>query len=293
MIRRNTRLRKEYLYRRSLYGKEKESYEKKRKLKEALKEGKPIPTELRAIAHELEQDLTMEDINTLKPPNLLDDEYASAGFEDPKVMVTTSRNPSPRLTQFAKELRFIFPESHRMNRGNHIIRELVEACRRHGVTDLIIVHETRGRPDGLVVSHLPYGPTAYFALVNVVMRHEVEGMEAMSTVSPHLVFHKFDTDLGKRVMNILRYLFPPAKDESKRVITFANQEDWISFRHHTWSKTGHKEVDLNEIGPRFEMQLYKIRLGTVEMEEAENEWVLRSFLNSAKKRSYLSNTEVQ
>ena len=40
-------LRREYLYRRSLEGREKEVYEKKRKVAEALAAGKPIPTELR------------------------------------------------------------------------------------------------------------------------------------------------------------------------------------------------------------------------------------------------------
>jgi len=287
MIRRNTRLRKEYLFRRSLIGKQKDSYEKRRKLKEALQEGKPIPTEIRAIALSLQKELDYEDDNTFKAPNNIDDEYATAGIELPKIMITTSRDPSPKLTQFSKELRLIFPEASRMNRGNHRISELAEASRRHGVTDLIIVHETRGRPDGLIISHLPYGPTAYFTLVNVVMRHDIYGMDAMSIVNPHLIFHNFNSELGKRVNVILKYLFTPAKDDSKRVITFANQDDWISFRHHTWTKTGHKQVELNEIGPRFEMQLYKIRLGSLEMVEAENEWVLRNYQNSTKRRNFL------
>ena len=36
MIRRNTRLRREYLYRKSLEGKERQAYERKRKIREAL-----------------------------------------------------------------------------------------------------------------------------------------------------------------------------------------------------------------------------------------------------------------
>ena len=40
MLRRQARLRREYLYRKSLEGKEKEEYEKKRKVKQALAEGK-------------------------------------------------------------------------------------------------------------------------------------------------------------------------------------------------------------------------------------------------------------
>ena len=35
-----------------------------------------------------------------------------------------------------------------------------------------------------------------------------------------------------QVQSILKYLFPVPKADSKRVITFANTEDYISFRYH-------------------------------------------------------------
>lgn len=47
-----------------------------------------------------------------------------------------------------------------------VISDLVDSCRAHDYTDLIVVHEHRGEPDGLVVCHLPFGPTAYFGLFN-------------------------------------------------------------------------------------------------------------------------------
>lgn len=47
-------------------------------------------------------------------------------------------------------------------------------------------------------------------------------------------------------------------------MTFANNEDVLSFRHHMYEKRGGKEVVLNEVGPRFEMQLYQLRLGTLD-----------------------------
>jgi hypothetical protein len=101
-------------------------------------EGKPIPTELRndidLLKDELEFDdlvsffsssqhksysfdrvfvqLAFEVLLTLSKwscsqktelyPNFLDDEYARAGTYDPKVMLTTSREPSPKLVQFVK-----------------------------------------------------------------------------------------------------------------------------------------------------------------------------------------------
>lgn len=113
-----------------------------------------------------------------------------------------------------------------------------------------------------MVCHLPFGPTAYFTLYNVVMRHDVPDIGTMSEAFPHLIFHNFTTRLGKRashqwtfvdvaeffiffpicvysnnyngfvtqVSNILKYLFPVPKEDSRRVMTFANQEDFISFR---------------------------------------------------------------
>lgn len=64
--------------------------------------------------------------------------------------------------------------------------------------------------------------------------------------------------------------------------------DFISFRHHTYTKEDHKTVALSEVGPRFELRPYQIRLGTVDQEEAENEWVLHQYTNTSKKRKLLS-----
>ena len=108
----------------------------------------------------------------------------------------------------------------------------------------------------------------------------------MSEAAPHIILNDFETTLGKRVGNVLRCMFPVPKPDSKRVVTFSNEDDYISFRHHVYEKEG-KEVILKEVGPRFEMQLYKLRLGTLEQTEADDEWVLRPYMNSAKKRRAL------
>lgn len=185
------------------------------------------------------------------PRTHIDDEYAHAGERDPKILITTSRDPSSRLVQFAKEVKLLLPNSQRVNRGSmvspaqadgstlqgprlaggrrpgapgccccvpapglqgpplglactpavprsrklatsrrlsgfrwrpracrphwraQVVGELVESCRAHDYTDLVMVHEHRGEPDGLVVCHLPYGPTAYFGIFNTVLRHDI------------------------------------------------------------------------------------------------------------------------
>ncbi|KAL7101321.1 hypothetical protein ACP275_08G047500 [Erythranthe tilingii] len=290
MLKRNVRLRREYLYRKNLEGQQRLDYEKKLKIREALEEGKPIPTELRNEEAGLRREIDLEDENTAVPHSTIDDEYASAFDRDPKILLTTSRSPSAPLTQFVKELKFVFPNAQRMNRGGQVISEIIETCRAHDFTDVILVHEHRGVPDGMVISHLPFGPTAYFGLLNVVTRHDNKDKDLLGPMSeayPHLIFNNFSTKLGQRTANILKYLFPVPKPDSKRVLTFANESDYISFRHHNYKSDGPKSVDLREVGPRFEMRLYQIKLGTMDQNEAQTEWVIRPYMNTSRKRQFL------
>ncbi|KAJ8900245.1 hypothetical protein K2173_024885 [Erythroxylum novogranatense] len=97
MLLRNRRLRRDYLYRKSLEGKERLLYEKKRKIKEALA--------------------------ALKTH--IDDEYANATERDPKIIVTTSQNPTGiKVASYLQELKFVFPNAERINRGGQLSTKL-------------------------------------------------------------------------------------------------------------------------------------------------------------------------
>jgi len=175
----------------------------------------------------------------------------------------------------------------------------------------------------------------------VVLRHDVELAAAGRTAGvplqtrPHIICDGFTTPLGERVATILKALFPPfvppaasgatsSPDDGKRVVTFANREDYISFRHHAYvirkrakrtaeggegdekaedggddseeedasattkSEHGRKVVEMTEIGPRFELRPYQIVLGTIDnLKSSDVEWALASYTNTAKKRRLL------
>jgi U3 small nucleolar ribonucleoprotein protein IMP4 len=303
MLRKNIRMRKEFLLRRAIEEKSQVTVEKRKKMKECLEEGKTIPTEFKAGAKDLHYRKKM-DLDHDKPEQELasfgqaglDDEYANLGVEDPKVIITTSRDPSSRLTQFMKEMRILIPNSQRVNRGSYVVKDLIELGRKNDVTDLIILHEHRGEPDGMIVCHLPYGPTAYFGLSKVVLRHDLpEKPPNMRESAPHLIFQGFTSKMGHRVSTILKALFPVSSQTSDRVVTFANSgNDMIHFRHHYFNelKAEHRkskstdeavnDVELSEAGPRFRMRCYKIELGTLEMPSVKAEWTLKPYFRSQK-----------
>ncbi|KAI6013928.1 Brix-domain-containing protein [Pisolithus microcarpus] len=233
MLRRQARERRQYIYAKSLEAQERHTYERKRQLKDALASGKQLPTELRKDVKALGKDLAFDEAQQ-EPSTHIDNEYSRAGTYDPKLV-------------------------------NNDVKGPYDACRANDVTDLVILHEHRGVPDAMIVSHFPHGPTVYFTLHNVTLRHDVDSYKT-STVSeqyPHLIFEQFTSKLGVRIQDILKYLFPVPKEDSKRVMTFANEDDFISFRVR----------DTN---------------GTVDQTEAEREWVLAHYSRTAKKRRLLS-----
>ncbi|CAL1262009.1 unnamed protein product [Larinioides sclopetarius] len=288
MFARQAKMRREFIYGKMKERKEKSKLEKKMQVKKSLTENKVLPTTVQKEALRIQDSLEWDDVPENQTEDI-DDEYRYALVEDPKIVITTSRDPSVKLKQFAKELRLVFPNSQRINRGNYSFKALMDSCKKNGITDFIMIEETRGEPDGLIISHLPYGPTARFAIHDTVMRHDIPDIGTMPQEYPHLAFHNFKSKLGSRVTSILKHLFPVPKEESKRLISFLNCDDWILFRHHTHMVDEKGQIQLVELGPRFVLKLFVIKRGTMdEYSTADTEWALNQYTNTAKKRTFLS-----
>ncbi|BAE60737.1 anticodon-binding protein [Aspergillus flavus] len=299
MLRRQARERRDYLYRRALLLRDASIAEKRAQLKASLASGKPLDPSI-ANDKQLREDFKYDEslpTSDKKDKDAdmldLDDEYAlTSGVVDPRPIVTTSRNPSVRLGAFAKEIRLLLPTSIRLNRGGLVLPDLVSSANAAALTDMVLLHEHRGTPTAMTISHLPHGPTASFSLHNVVLRADIPNA-ARGTVSesyPHLVFEGFKTKLGLRVVQILKHLFPPreAGKVGNRVVSFVNREDSIEVRHHVFVKTSYRDVELAEVGPRMTMRLFEIRGGSLEKgSSGDVEWALTQYTRTSRKKDYL------
>ncbi|KAK4251725.1 anticodon-binding protein [Corynascus novoguineensis] len=295
MIRKQARQRRDYLYRRALLLRDAEVAEKRAKLRAALASGKPLDPEI-ANDKQLRQDYDYDVSRDVAGDGSLDidDEYSElSGVVDPKVLVTTSRDPSSRLMSFSKEIRLLFPTGIRLNRGNLVLPELVRSAQSERLSDVVLLHEHRGTPTAITISHFPHGPTLMASLHNVVLRADIP-RSIKGTVSesyPHLIFENFTTPLGLRIVKILKHLFPPrdataSKTAGNRVITFLNQDDCIEVRHHVYVRTSYNSVELSEVGPRFTMRPFSITMGTLENKDADVEWHLSQYTRTSRKKNY-------
>lgn len=295
MLRRQARERRDYIYRRALTLRDAEIAEKRSKLKASLASGKPLDPSIandKTLRADYKYDESRADRSTDAELEL-DDEYSHlSGVVDPRILVTTSRDPSTRLASFSKEIRLLCPGAVRLNRGNLILPNLVSSAKSSGLSDIILLHEHRGTPTALTVSHFPHGPTASFSLHNVVLRADIPNA-SRGTVSesyPHLVFEGFTTPLGKRIVKILQHLFPPREPSTNlgsRVVTFKNIDDSIEVRHHVFVKTSYQSVELAEVGPRMTMRLFEIRSGTLDNKDGDVEWHMNQYTRTSRKKDYL------
>jgi U3 small nucleolar ribonucleoprotein protein IMP4 len=294
--RKQARQRRDYLYRRAMLLRDAEISEKRAKLRASLATGKALDPTI-ANNKELRKDYAYDESRpdrTAEEELDLDDEYSQlSGIVDPRVLVTTSRDPSARLAAFAKEIRLLLPTAIRLNRGNLILPDLTRSAQAAGLSDILLLHEHRGTPTAMTISHFPHGPTISFSLHNVVLRHDIPN-SIRGTVSesyPHLIFDGFTSRLGQRVVKILKHVFPP-RDPSQaklgsRVVTFKNIDDTIEVRHHVYVRTGHQSVELSEVGPRMSMRVFEIRSGTLENKDGDVEWHLNQYTRTSRKKDYL------
>merc|ERR1712093_218148 len=130
-IRKRQRQRKDYIYRRAVTLRDAEIAEKRSKLRASLASGKPLDPSIandKKLREDYKYDESKADLSANDALDL-DDEYAQlSGIVDPRVLVTTSRDPSTRLSSFAKEIRLLLPTSIRLNRGNLILPNLISSA---------------------------------------------------------------------------------------------------------------------------------------------------------------------
>jgi len=202
-------------------------------------------------------------------------EYFAKSYE-PKVLITCSDNPHSRTIAFIKELTRIIPNSEPKWRNNASVKKMVKDCISKGFTDIIIINEDNRNPNGLVVTHLPEGPTAHFKLSNVKVTKDLrKDWRQISAHRPEVILNNFTTRLGHGVARMLAALFHyEPQFTGKRVVTFHNQRDYIFFRHHKYDFKSTEKVRLKDLGPRFTLKLRSLQKGTFDSKFGDYEWII-------------------
>lgn len=196
---------------------------------------------------------------------------------EPKVLITFADNPVTKTRKFGLELSRIFPNALVKIRNKASVKKICKSAEREQFTDVVIVNEDRRKPNGLLVIHLPNGPTAHFKLSNVKLTSDIKrDHKEITKHRPEVILNNFTTRLGLTVGRMLGALFHHDPEfRGRRAVTFHNQRDYIFFRHHRYefSKEG-KRVKLRELGPRFTLKLRSLQEGTFDSKTGDYAWII-------------------
>ena len=191
-------------------------------------------------------------------------------------MITTRPRPSAELYQFVGDLMVLFPKAFLYKRESWSLKQITEFASNKKFTHLVVLSEKQKVCNGLTLSHLPNGPTAYFKVSNVKLCCDLKGAGQITQHQPEIILNNFNTRLGHRTGRFLGSLFPHAPEfQGRQVATFHNQRDFIFVRHHRYVFESEKKARLQELGPRFTLKLRWLLCGTFDTKHGEYEWFHR------------------
>eukprot|EP01133_Synstelium_polycarpum_P013218 gene13218-15529_t len=253
--------------------KERESARKERvKEREKLGDAAPakqVPRTIEMMRREDETIVEADDQDFLDETNV--DEFASY-FEGkpPRVAVTTNQQAAACCVNFAYLFEKILPDAEYFPRKKFDMKEIVKFCTNREYTDLIVVNEDKGEINGLIVCHLPNGPTAHFKVTSVTMPDKIPGGGDMTSHKAELIVNNFTTRLGHTIGRMFASMFPQDPNfKGRRVCTVHNQRDFIFFRQHRYMFEANDKAYLQELGPRFTMKLKSLQHGTFNTSSGE------------------------
>ncbi|XP_013783315.1 ribosome production factor 1-like [Limulus polyphemus] len=219
------------------------------------------------------------------------DEMAAYFNKDyvPKVLVTSSDNPHTRTIRFCRELKQTIPNAEFRWRNRASVKKMVKGAIERGFSDIVLINEDRRHPNGMLLVHLPDGPTAHFKISNTKLCREVKHHATWSEHRPEVILNNFNTRLGHTVARMLASIFHyEPQFRGRRVVTFHNQRDYIFFRHHRYEFKNEKRAAIQEIGPKFTLKLRSLQKGTFDSKFGEYEWVLkRHQMETSRRRFFL------
>ncbi|XP_076237117.1 putative ribosome production factor 1 [Calliopsis andreniformis] len=264
--------------------KEKAKAKKEAKKRRIQEDGpKQVPHTLESLREKDETtvtgDLDDEENAELKV-DFENDEFASyyKHSYEPKVLISYADNPTRKTRIFGREMTRIIPNSISLYRNRSSVKKMVKSAIERNYTDIIVINEDQCKPNGMLIIHLPDGPTAYFKLSNVKITPELKrSHKEISEHRPEVILNNFTTRLGYTVGRMLGALFHYEPEfKGRRVVTFHNQRDYIFFRHHRYQfdlKRG--KPRLRELGPRFTLKLKYVQHGTFDAKHGEYEWLIQ------------------
>lgn len=287
----NKQLRSE-LYKKQKHLKTKEKIERRKKRKNESVADVPKPVQKTLDNMRVKDETIVDPEDEEVRLDEANDEFASYFNCEkvPKVLITTCNRPKSFQTlKFIKELVEVIPNSDYKYRKGMDLKKIIPMAKERGYTALVVINEDQKKANGLIISHIPDGPTAHFKLTSIRRGKDIRNHGKASQHKPEIILNNFNTRLGHTVARLFAALFPyDPQFKGRRAVTLHNQRDFIFFRQHRYIFKNAQKTGLQEIGPRFTLKLRSLQKGTFDSLYGEYEWIhKRKEMDTSRRKFHL------
>ena len=257
-----------------------------KKIKKLKKDGllpkkDPLTVETKRI---ITEDIILEDNPDLNEEECLDEfQDFISNLKDAKILLTTNLKPTRYSFEFLMDLKNSLPNSYYYPRKKYSLIQISKLALKRNFTHMIALNERNKKPFSLSICVLNTGPTFHFRLRKYIPSYKIFNKGNPTGHNPELILKNFNTAVGRRLARGLSSLYACNPEfKGRTVVTFHNQRDFIFFRHHRYifkdKGEGEKfeeriKVDLQEIGPRFALQLQKVHTGCYDEFKGDYEYL--------------------
>ena len=218
------------------------------------------------------------------------DDSLTMSLKKPKIMITTRPKCSRKLFTLIADLMQMVPNAFYYPRETKTVQDMIADAESKKFTHLIVLSERLKECDGLLIAHLPKGPTAFLRLSSFEPGSKIPGHGRPTSHIPELILNNFNTRLGRRIGRLLGSLFPHEPQfEGRQVVTFHNQRDFIFVRHHRYiyrEENSKTRARLQELGPRFTLKPRWLQEGLFDTQFGEYEWIYKRRTMDVNRRKF-------
>ena len=167
------KLKRSEVYHKQKDDKVKDKKERRKREKEALALGEEEPEckvqKTLDNTREVEETIVKPDDEEVQADEA-GDEFAQffSNEATPKIMITTRPRPSGELLAFISDLLEMVPNAFYYPRKSYTVKQICQWAGNKAFTHLFVLSEKSKECNGIIVSVLPKGPTAFFKVSNVI-----------------------------------------------------------------------------------------------------------------------------
>mmetsp|Transcript_6067 Transcript_6067/g.8361 ORF Transcript_6067/g.8361 Transcript_6067/m.8361 type:complete len:180 (-) Transcript_6067:1711-2250(-) len=174
------------------------------------------------------------------------------------IAITTSRSPTQKTKTLSKYFKNIINFGEIFTRGSAKLSNIIKYCKNHNYKSLLIFHEYRGEPNGILIKYFELNIEIYFKIIKMEFIKLTQISKQIKNVK--IVFINFLSKNMQRIKILLNEIFNKGNSNNYDGLLLIkySSNNLIFRRYYKYFYKKQNSFKFIEIGPRLTLSLTKL-----------------------------------